>query len=251
MTIMSGSSTSEDIMLELTGVSAGYGATTVLRGVSLQSRPSAITAVLGLNGAGKSTLAKVMIGLLPLRSGTMRLGETDVTNKGSRVIARSGVAEVFEQRELFGELTVEENLMLGCAPHYRRSSREHRAQLRDREFDRFPRLRERARQQASTLSGGEQQMLAIGRALMSEPEILVLDEPSTGLAPLIIDQIFEVIADLARGGLSVVLMEQDARRALDVADHGYVLVTGEIVAEGSTADLRASPAFEDIYLGVA
>jgi ABC-type branched-subunit amino acid transport system ATPase component len=238
-------------VLELTAVSAGYGAMTVLRDITMQSRPKAITAVLGLNGAGKSTLARVMIGLLPSRAGTMRLNGADVTNKGARVIARSGVAEVFEQRELFGDLTVAENLMLGCAPHYRRSTRESRLRLREREFERFPRLRERARQQARTLSGGEQQMLAISRALMSEPDVLILDEPSTGLAPIITDQIFEVIASLASENRSVILMEQDARRALDVAHHGYVLVSGEIVAEGPAHMLRDSAAFEDLYLGVS
>jgi branched-chain amino acid transport system ATP-binding protein len=235
-------------MLEIAGISAGYDRVTVLRDVSLTVAPGELVTLVGSNGAGKSTLLKVVAGLLPAKAGAVRLEGADITRMKAERRVREGVALVPEGRRLFGPLTVDENLELG-AYSVRRAPAADTAARRKQVFELFPVLAERLGQQSATLSGGEQQMLAVGRALMSGPRMLLLDEPSLGLAPLVVREIFDALDVLRAEGMTVLLVEQDARLALKHADRGYVMRTGGIVLEGPAADLLADDDVRLIYLG--
>ncbi len=233
-------------MLTLDDVHARYGRIEVLKGVSLEVPKGAIVAVLGANGAGKTTMLRVIAGLLPARAGRVVFDDAPLTGLRPDRIVRRGISMVPETRELFLEMTVEENLEMGAF------TRRDRAGVQadfDTAFQLFPRLAERRSQPAGTLSGGEQQMVAIARALMARPRLLLLDEPSLGLAPAIVDEIFDRIEQINREGMSVLLVEQNARMALDVAAHGYVIETGRVVLQGSARQLAADPIVQASYLG--
>jgi branched-chain amino acid transport system ATP-binding protein len=227
---------------------AYYGRLTVLRGVSLDVPDGRVVTLLGSNGAGKSTLLKTIMGFIPDQpeKGTIEVLGQRVNGWDPEDIARLGVAYIPEGRGLFPELTVEENLRLGAYP---RHDRDVPADI-DAVEARFPVLRERRGQLAGTLSGGEQQMLALARALLGRPRLLLLDEPSLGLAPKIVAEVFEIIREIHREGTSILLVEQNARQALAVADYGYVLESGRIVLEGTSPRLQADPNVQELYLGV-
>lgn len=235
--------------LKVSGLSVAYGKVEALHGANLAVRQGAIVTVIGPNGAGKSTLLSALIGLLPSRGGVFHEGEEISQCPVEERVAR-GICLVPEQRELFGELRVEDNLLLGAFPRIRYGMTGIRTELQA-VYERFPRLRERRAQRASTLSGGERQMLALGRALMAKPRLLMLDEPSLGLAPRIVRDIFQIIADLKQTGVSILLVEQNARVALHVADYGYVLETGKIVLEGAASELAVNRLVVDTYLGLS
>ena len=241
-------------LLEAQGVSVSYGGTVrALKHVSMWVAEGAVVAVLGNNGAGKSTLLRAISGTLPMHtgaveSGSIELAGTSLVGMDPAAIVRAGVVQVPEGRRVFGDLTVEENLRTGAMTLH---GREPRSRARARVFELFPLLEERRSQPAALLSGGEQQMLAIGRALMSEPRLLLLDEPSLGLAPRVVDQIAEIITEINHQGTSVVLVEQNAAMALSVADHAFVLEVGRVTLEGKAADLARSDDVRDRYLGVA
>jgi branched-chain amino acid transport system ATP-binding protein len=233
-------------LLELDGLRAGYGHVEVLHGISLSVQPGQMVAIVGPNGAGKTTLMGAVMGLLPRRGGTVRyLGDTA---GATEALVMSGAVLVPEQRALFTDMSVEDNLLLGFYPRRRAGERDARPALRE-VFGIFPRLEERRRQLAGTLSGGERQMLALGRALMGRPRLLLLDEPSLGLAPLIVREIFRVLVELRQRGLSILLVEQNVRVALEVSDYGYVLEMGEVAAEGPSAELARNPRILATYLG--
>ncbi len=235
-------------VIEVRDLDVSYGKIQALRGVSLRVAEGEIVALLGANGAGKSTLVKAVCGLLPKQAGSVRLSGADITRLETAEIARRGLALVPDGRRLFGPLPVQDNLLLGA---YVRLARLRPANVEadlEAVFALFPRLRERARQAAGTLSGGEQQMLAIGRALMARPRVMLLDEPSIGLAPLVVKEIFQVIRSLKARGLTVLLVEQNARMGLRVADRAYVLELGRITAEGQAAALRESAVVQRLYL---
>ena len=235
-------------LLEVKDLRVFYRRVEGLQRASLKVEQGAIVTVIGPNGAGKSTLLGAIMGLLPCL-GEVRfrgdlLGAEPVESRVKR-----GLCLVPERRELFGELSVEDNLVLGAFQHSRR-----RAEIEpdlEAVFGRFPRLKERREQLAGTLSGGERQMVALGRALMARPKLLMLDEPSLGLAPLVVREVFHAITDLRSAGVSILLVEQNARAALQVADYGYVLETGETVLEGPSAKLEADPRIAETYLGLA
>jgi branched-chain amino acid transport system ATP-binding protein len=227
---------------------AYYGRLTVLRGVSMEVGPGQVVTILGSNGAGKSTLLKTIMGYIPDQpeKGAVEVLGRRVNGWEPEDIAGLGVAYIPEGRGIFPELTVEENLRLGA---YSRADREVAADARVLE-DRFPILRERRRQLAGTLSGGEQQMLAIARALMGRPRLMLLDEPSLGLAPRIVAEVFRIIREIHQAGTAILLVEQNARQALAVADYAYVMESGRIVLEGTSARLQADPNVQELYLGV-
>ena len=233
-------------MLEVENLHTYYGHIHALKGVSLGIDEGEIVTLIGANGAGKSTLLKTTSGLLRPRHGTIRLHGEDLTHYPPHEIVAKGVVQVPEGRRVFGQLTVTENLEMGAFIHAR--SRLIKANL-DRVFALFPRLAERRRQVAGTLSGGEQQMLAIGRALMASPRVLLLDEPSMGLAPVLVDSIFETIRRLHAGGATILLVEQNARMALRVSSRGYVLQTGMIVLSDTAENLRQNEMVRKAYLG--
>ncbi len=236
--------------LELVTVESGYHRQLrVLKGVSLTVTPGQCVAVLGSNGAGKSTMLKTIMGLIDdePRKGRVRVGGRDVTRWSTEAISQAGIAYVVEDRGMFPDLTVAESLRLGA---YHRRDRKGVQEDLERVFATFPRLAERQRQACGTLSGGEQQMLAISRALMSRPKVLMLDEPSLGLAPLLVEEIFGVIRDINRDGMGVLLVEQNANQALAIADYGYVLEGGRFVLEGTADELRANENVQEFYLGV-
>jgi branched-chain amino acid transport system ATP-binding protein len=233
-------------VLDLHELRAGYGRVEVLHGVSLRVPEGRMVAIVGPNGAGKTTLMSAVMGLLPRRGGAVRyLG---LPAGSTEALAGAGAVLVPETRALFADMSVEDNLLLGFYPRRRAGERDARPSMRDI-FAIFPRLEERRHQVAGTLSGGERQMLALGRALMSRPRLLLLDEPSLGLAPLIVREIFRVLADLRAQGLSILLVEQNARAALQVSDHGYVLEMGMIAAEGPSVELARSARVLETYLG--
>ena len=234
-------------MLELNGVHARYGAITALRGVSINVSQGELVALLGVNGAGKSTTLGCIAGVLRPWQGGIAFEGGSIVGKSPEQIARLGISLVPEGRDIFPSLTVEENLRLGA---FTRSERtEYRRNL-DEVYDLFPVLKERLQQPGGTLSGGEQQQLAIARALMSSPRLLMLDEPSLGLAPTLVDQIFELIARLHQRGVTILLVEQNAHAALSIADFGYVLETGKTVMSGSGRDLLADERVKQAYLGM-
>jgi len=234
-------------VLEVTNLSANYGAVSALRGVSLHVRPGEVVALLGANGAGKSTTLRAISGLGRLRTGEIRFLGQRIDGLPSSRIVRLGVAHSPEGRRVFGSLTVAENLRLGAAA---RADRTGIDDDRDRVYALFPRLAERSRQRASTLSGGEQQMVALGRALMARPQLLLLDEPSLGIAPILVQQIFASLAELKQAGVTMLVVEQNMSAALDLADRAYVLRTGEVSLEGDAHELSLN--YEQVaaaYLG--
>ena len=232
-------------MLSVHDLHAGYGKKSVLQGASVRVARGTVVALLGANGAGKSTLLKAIVGLLQASAGRIELDGRPLPNATTDRALRAGVALVPEQRELFKQMSVADNLRLGA--FLRRGSKEIRAET-EKLFDVFPILRERAVQPAQSLSGGEQQMLAIARALMSRPSVLLLDEPSLGLAPKIVEEIFGIIGRITADGTAVLLVEQNAAMALDVATYGFVLDLGKITLEGSAQVLRQSPIVQSSYL---
>ena len=236
------------MMLEVKDLRVFYRRVEGLHRASLRVDEGAIVTVIGPNGAGKSTLLGAVMGLLPC-TGEVRFAGQDLAGVPVEARVQRGLCLVPERRELFGELAVEDNLLLGAFQRSRRRA-QLEADLRAI-YKRFPRLEERAGQLAGTLSGGERQMLALGRALMARPKLLMLDEPSLGLAPLVVREVFRAIAELRAAGVSILLVEQNARAALQVADYGYVLETGETVLEGSAAELTANPRVAQTYLGLA
>jgi len=233
-------------MLEVQDLHVSYGQVDAVRGVSLSLMPGQIVSVIGPNGAGKTTLLAAAMGLLPSK-GTLRFEGDDLHALDVEARVERGLTLVPEKRELFGELTVLDNLVLGA---YARRLRSATLKKRlDTVYARFPRLAERRVQRADTLSGGERQMLALGRALMSSPRLLMLDEPSLGLAPLIVNEILSIVRGLRNDGVSILLIEQNARAALDCSDHGYVLETGEIALSGASQALASDPRVQHTYLG--
>jgi len=240
-------------ILDVTGLSVRYGKVEALHGVSIAVRPGQIVSVIGPNGAGKSTLLNAIMGALPLTghaTGGLRYRDADVTSLPIEARVGLGLCLVPEKRELFSTMSVEDNLVLGAYRRKRAGERNFLDQL-EPVFALFPRLKERRRQAAGTLSGGERQMLALGRALMGKPDLLMLDEPSLGLAPLIVKEIFHVVSALRQTGVAILLIEQNARAALQISDYGYVLETGEVVLEGAAAELAANPQIIETYLGLA
>lgn len=233
-------------LLEIDNLHVSYGAIHALRGVSLTVETGEIVTLIGANGAGKSTALNTISGLLRPREGRIRLAEEELTLVPPHEIVLKGVVQVPEGRRIFGRLTVRENLEMGA---YVRPNRREVAEGTDRAFSLFPRLRERATQVAGTLSGGEQQMLAIGRALMAHPRLLLMDEPSMGLAPILVEQIFAAVQDINRQGTTILLVEQNAYMALSIARRGYVLQTGSIVLAGPAAELQANEQVKRAYLG--
>jgi branched-chain amino acid transport system ATP-binding protein len=241
--------TADRLALEVRDLCVAYGKVEALHHASLEVPRGAIVTVIGPNGAGKTTMLNALMGLLPAR-GEVRYAGASIARAEVEERVAHGLCLVPERRELFAEMTVADNLTLGAFPRHRRRDAAIGSDL-EGVYERFPRLRERRQQLAGTLSGGERQMLALGRALMARPRVLMLDEPSLGLAPLIVRDIFRIIADLRRTGVSILLVEQNARAALQVADYGYVLETGEIVLEGPAADLTANPKVVETYLGLS
>ena len=238
-----------DTMLELRGVSASYGAIQALQNVSLKVERGAIVALLGSNGAGKSTTLNAISHLIEPSAGEISFDGQPIGRLPSDEIVRRGLVQVPEGRQVFKDMSVRENLELGA--FLRKSQRRDVAEDFERVFKMFPRLKERAEQRASTLSGGEQQMLAIGRALMGQPRMILLDEPSMGLSPVLVEQIFEIVLRLNREqGLTILLVEQNVRLALTVASYAYILDNGEITLQGPSAQLINDPAVRRAYLGV-
>jgi branched-chain amino acid transport system ATP-binding protein len=234
-------------LLEITDLAGGYGATRILHGLSLQVHAGGATALLGANGAGKTTLMKTLAGLLPASSGRIRWRGDDITDTPANVRVREGLVLVPEGRMVFPGLSVRENLRLGAVNS--RARPRWRSGL-DRIYALFPKLRERDAQLAVTLSGGEQQMLAIGRGLMAEPTLMLLDEPSLGLAPVMALQMFELVRTLAAQSVTVLLAEQDVQRTLEVAHYGYVVENGRVALRGSAADLAGDAKIRRAYLGL-
>ena len=233
-------------LLRIEGLHAGYGDVQILRDVSIGVNEGQIVALIGANGAGKTTTLRAISGLIPVRSGTIRFADRSIHNLPSHRIVDAGLVQVPEGRHLFDHMTVQENLELGSI----RRGRGRRQRTIGEVFSLFPRLGERRRQLAGTLSGGEQQMLAIGRALMTRPSLLMLDEPSLGLAPLIVADIFRIVQDVREAGTTVLIVEQNAVQTLAMADQGYVLENGEIVLEGSGEALLKNEAVRNAYLGL-
>jgi len=233
-------------MLEVRDLVAGYGGVPILRGLSLDVAPGEITAVLGANGVGKTTLNRAISGLVRANSGSIIFDGVRIDALSPAAIVAAGLIHVPEGRKIFPNLSVRENLELGS---YRRA-RPNRAANLERAFDIFPRLRQRQRQFAGTLSGGEQQMLAIGRGLMAEPRLIIMDEPSLGLSPLLVDEMFALIARIAAEGLAVMLVEQNVVQSLDLAARAYVLENGAIAMSGTAATLKHDPQLMKTYLGL-
>lgn len=234
-------------MLEIEGIELRYGAVKAVRDVSLRMEQGELVTLLGANGAGKSSTLKSIAGVLKPARGTIRLDGQDISGLSPEQLVRRGVAMVPETRDVFPDLTVEENLQLGA--FCRRRDTRGVAASRDRMFELFPLLAERTRQPAGTLSGGQQQQLVIARAMMSDPRLLLLDEPSLGLAPVIVDRIFEMIVELRQSGVTILLVEQNATKALKISDRSYVLSLGRVAASGTSDDIAARSDLKSIYLG--
>jgi branched-chain amino acid transport system ATP-binding protein len=233
-------------LLEVDGLEVAYGDVQVIWGISFTVSRGEIVTLIGPNGAGKTTTLRALSGLLAPRAGRIRFGGAEVAGRPAHEIVRLGMIQIPEGRKLWPRMTVEENLLLGAfAPRARGMAR----QQLDRVYALFPRLKARLRQLAGTLSGGEQQMCAIGRGLMSEPELLMFDEPSLGLAPLLVDELFARIADIARQGVTILLVEQKVAHTLEIADRGYILETGRTVLSGTGEELRENEYVQRSYLG--
>jgi branched-chain amino acid transport system ATP-binding protein len=239
----------KDMLLSLRNVDSGYGSLKVLRHVSLHVARGEVVSIIGANGAGKTTLLKTIVGLLRARDGQIELEGRDITGARTEIIARKGCSLVPEGRQVFAPMTVRENLLLGATARLLRGAGGKPDEDLERIFTLFPRLKEREAQLAGTLSGGEQQMLAVGRALMARPTLILLDEPSMGLAPLVVKEIFLAIRRLQDEGNTVLLVEQNARAALKIANRGYVLENGRIILEASAESLLANRDVERAYLG--
>jgi len=235
------------MLLEARHLAIAYGDAPAVWDASLQVDATEIVAVIGPNGAGKSTLINAVAGLLRWRAGELRFAGADLAGVPSHLVCRQGIALVPEGRRLFTRMSVEENLEIGC---YRSEARKARGQTLERVYTLFPILRERRRQLAGSLSGGQQQMVAIGRALMARPRLLLLDEPSLGLAPALVDQMFETIRAIHAEGVAILLVEQNVGKALEIADRAYVLEEGRIVAEGPPAVLLGESRIQEAYLGM-
>jgi branched-chain amino acid transport system ATP-binding protein len=233
--------------LSLTDVSAGYGSFEALFDVSLEVRLGEVVGVIGPNGAGKTTLMRVISGLLPPRGGSIGFAGRNLSSMPAHAILAAGIAHVPENRRLFPRLTVEENLRMGA---FIPAARRHYGERLDWIYELFPRLRERRRQPAGTMSGGEQQMCAIGRALMSKPKILLMDEPSAGLAPLVVDQVFELVRRIRTEGFTVLIVEQNVQQVLDVVDRAYLLESGHIRLSGTAPELARNDHIRRAYMGL-
>jgi len=243
---------SEERVLEVRDLSVAYGKVEALTNANLAVGAGQIVTVIGPNGAGKTTLLAAVMGALPANGsarGVVRFGGEEQADASIERRVAHGMTLVPEKRELFAEMSVADNLLLGAFQRYRSGHRDH-AQTMGEVYALFPRLKERSEQLAGTLSGGERQMLAVGRALMARPRLLMLDEPSLGLAPLIVREIFHIIVELRRRGVSILLVEQNARAALQIADHAYVLETGEVALEGPARELANDPRVIESYLGL-
>ena len=233
-------------LLEVSDIRARYGAIEALKGVSLTVEEGEVVTLIGSNGAGKSTTLRSISGLTPASAGSVTFGGEDITRVPAHEIVVRGIALSPEGRHCFARMTVRENLELGA---HRRTKGPEIGQDLDRVFSLFPRLQERERQKAGTMSGGEQQMLAIGRALMARPRLLMLDEPSMGIAPILVARIYETIGEINKSGVAILLVEQNANYALDISSRGYVLETGRVVLLGESAKLRDDPEVQRAYLG--
>ena len=236
-------------MLRIEGLNAAYGSIQVLKNVSLKVPKGQVVSIIGANGAGKSTLLKSISGLMKVRKGSIFYKDKDIAGMPANRIVGLGISQVPEGRQIFAHLSVLDNIHLGAYLYFKRSNRLEIKERVNRIYEIFPILEARSKQIAGTLSGGEQQMLAIARALMARPELLLLDEPSMGIAPLIVREIFNVIQQLNKSGTTVLLVEQNARIALKVAHHSYVLERGEIVMEGLAEELLDNPRVKEVYLG--
>ena len=234
-------------MLKVNGIDAYYGDVCALHDISLEIGDDEIISIIGSNGAGKTTLMNCIVGWVKVKKGNVEFNGQDITNLPTHSITRTGVVQIPEGREIFSNMTVLENLEMGSYS-IKRSKKEMNAKIEEM-YDLFPRLKERMGQKAGSLSGGEQQMLAMGRALMSHPKLLMLDEPSMGLAPILVEQIFSIIQDLHRSGSTILLVEQNAKMALSISDRGYVLETGKIVLHDNAANLLSSEKVRAAYLG--
>jgi len=236
-------------MLRIEDLNAAYGSIEVLKNVSLKVPKGKVVSIIGANGAGKSTLLKSISGLIKIAKGSIFYKDKDIAGMPANRIVGLGISQVPEGRQIFGHLSVLDNIHLGAYLYFKRNNRLEIKQRVDRVYEIFPILETRSKQIAGTLSGGEQQMLAIARALMARPELLLLDEPSMGIAPLIVREIFNVIQQLNESGTTILLVEQNARAALKVAHHSYVLERGEIVMEGMAGELLHNPRVKEVYLG--
>lgn len=234
-------------LLEITDLEVAYGDVRALWGVSIHVDAGSVVAIVGANGAGKTTLLKAISGLVPAKRGEIRLSGTSLLGRAPEDIARMGIAHVPEGRGLFRQMTVLENLELGA---FQPKARPNIRRALEKVYDLFPRLKERTGQKAGSLSGGEQQMLAIARATMSEPSLLILDEPSIGLSPLVVQQMFQLIETLHKQGVTILLVEQNIHQALKIADYAFVLKTGELAMQGTGAELIADPEVQKAYMGV-
>ena len=233
-------------LLEVKNLEVYYGVIRALKGISFEVNEGEIVSLIGANGAGKTTMMQSVVGIIPKKSGSVVFDGHDITKTTCHKIVQLGMTQVPEGRRIFQELTVYENLLMGA--YNTKDQQQFKADL-DAAFERFPRLAERRKQIAGTLSGGEQQMLAMSRALMSHPKLLMLDEPSMGLAPILVDQIFEIIKELNNAGTTILLVEQNASKALEIADRAYVLETGNIILSGTGKELMNSSDVQKAYLG--
>ncbi len=234
------------MMMEVKDIEVYYGMIQAIKGVSFHVNQGEVIALIGANGAGKTTILHTISGLLSPKSGSVLFEGQDITKVPGHKIVSMGMAHVPEGRRVFAQLTVLQNLKMGA---YTRKNKEEIRQTLENVFLRFPRLEERQNQLAGTLSGGEQQMLAMGRALMSHPKIILMDEPSMGLSPIFVNEIFDIIQEVSKGGTTVLLVEQNAKKALSIADRAYVLETGRIVLEGNAAELLQNDSIRKAYLG--
>lgn len=234
------------MLLEIKDLSVYYGVIEAIKNVSFSVEEGEIIALIGANGAGKTTILHTISGLVSAKSGSIKLAGKEITKTPAHKIVEMGIAQVPEGRRIFSQLSVFENLKLGA---YTRNSQAEINESLETVFSRFPRLKERKNQIAGTLSGGEQQMLAMGRALMSKPKIMLLDEPSMGLSPLLVSEIFDIIKSINKSGTTVLLVEQNAKKALSIANHAYVLETGKIVLGGKSEDLINNDSVKKAYLG--
>lgn len=236
-------------LLTLNNVNTFYGQIQALKDVTLEVNAGEIVALVGANGAGKTTLLNTISGLLPAKSGTIQFDNQSLNQKSAAQIVKAGISHVPEHRQVFGDMTVHDNLLLGAYQRYRKVGMKKVEADIDWVYDIFPRLKERREQFSRTMSGGEQQMLAIGRGMMARPKLMLFDEPSLGLAPLIVKDLFEVISNLRSEGMTILLVEQNARAALRLADRGYVLETGSVELEGEAAALLSDDRVQKAYLG--
>jgi branched-chain amino acid transport system ATP-binding protein len=235
-------------LLELKALKVAYGGIQAVKGIDLEVAQGELVCLIGANGAGKTTTLKGITGLQPVKSGKIHYAGEDITGKPAFKLVRKGLSMVPEGRGVFGALTIEENLAMGA---YARDDRAAIKEDVERVFALFPRLKERRKQTAGTLSGGEQQMLAMGRAMMSRPKLLLLDEPSMGLAPLMVQKVFETVVAISKEGVTILLIEQNAKLALEVSSRGYVMESGEITLQGEASKLLSDPKVREAYLGEA